>query len=617
VISSGVSFGHHILAMPLQYRWFVHALGLSVFGCSLASTGKAQLVEYEGTRVVKHDGIWSYVNNKRGIKMDSQSQTYFFAEFSDSADVDPGPGAQWVYGADDVMIVKYDPSGGLIWAVVLEQGSANTLDVADLVVDEANGRIIIVGNYEDVVDIDPGPNTAMLPMSSGISTFIAAFDTAGHYLSSMSMGSTSGDAVRAYSVALTPDSMVLVGGHYYGDPDMDPLGTTTLPTGPAWTPFIAKYSLPFDLVWAQRITGCIGAVSDILTLPDGRYAISGIGRGTVDVDFDFGPGTSGTSMTPLTNSGFMALYGANDAFQWVRTWGRGGADMSNHRVVGDGANGFVVAGVFSIYGGTGSLDLDPGTSAHYVSPGTWGRQHGRHIVKLDASGNYEWAVMAPIEEVSSYVNTGEWTDWITITQGQVIIAGTVYDDENLPLLKFASGSTLAQNPTCIYGPDSHLARYVASLDQSTGALIWQTRDTVLCMDGASFAPQIASTSNGHVMLAGFFAGSINAAMSLGVDNLTAGAYNVFPQDDHLFFTRLQVNPITTGSAWPASWESSTDHGVVRDRVLRDSQGRIVKIQRNANDVLNSLAHELPTGLYTVQETWSDGYVRIMKVVVIE
>ncbi|HPS83048.1 MAG TPA: T9SS type A sorting domain-containing protein [Bacteroidales bacterium] len=90
------------------------------------------------------------------IAVDTQSYIYFGGEFADSIDLDPGAGTMIAVGTNPAactFIEKLNENGDMIWAKsFLSDGWVYLYGIAL----QANGNLILSGQFTDTVDFDPG-----------------------------------------------------------------------------------------------------------------------------------------------------------------------------------------------------------------------------------------------------------------------------------------------------------------------------------------------------------------------------------------------------------------------------------------------------------------------------
>jgi hypothetical protein len=130
--------------------------------------------------------------------------------------VDFGGGPIASAGSNDVMVVKLDAAGDLVWA--RRFGGAERQDVSSLAVD-CDGNIVFTGSTTGPIDFGGGP----IPYTADADVFVAKLDPKGDTLKSCGFGS-SGDQ-RSTDVAVDPGGDIVITGYFEGSVDF---GTGTL-----------------------------------------------------------------------------------------------------------------------------------------------------------------------------------------------------------------------------------------------------------------------------------------------------------------------------------------------------------------------------------------------------
>jgi hypothetical protein len=159
-----------------------------------------------------------------GITVDASGAVYTTGSFEGTVDFDPdNTGTQNLTsaGQEDIYISKLDASGNYVWAT--RMGNSNDDYASGLSIDAA-GNVYTTGVFEGTMDVDPGGATHDLVSAGDADIFITKLTTAGSYIWSCNIGSTSYDAGFAIAVPNANDIYLL--GTFDGTVDFDP-GTGT------------------------------------------------------------------------------------------------------------------------------------------------------------------------------------------------------------------------------------------------------------------------------------------------------------------------------------------------------------------------------------------------------
>lgn len=241
------------------------------------------------------------------------------------------------------------------------------------------GNVYVTGSFNDTVDFDPGPGTAIL-MSSGVGNdiFVCKFDQHGMLIWARQMGGTDAD----YGVAVTVDQNynVIVAGTFRGVADFDPgPGTTTLAAVHTFDSYLVKLDANGNFVWVQHAGGFGGDdVRAICLDPSGNIYSTGYFYDTIV----FNPGSSSIQMISGGQEDiFITKHGPNGNLVWAKQIGGAARGMAYSIEEKDG---FIYStGKFQ---GAG-MDFDPSAASDTRS--TTGLED-IFVHKLSTTGQYVW-----------------------------------------------------------------------------------------------------------------------------------------------------------------------------------------------------------------------------------
>lgn len=213
-------------------------------------------------------------------------------------------------GLADLLLVRYDPDGALLWAKAL---GGPGMDMAPVVAFDSAGDLFVAAMFEGTVDFGGGPLTAV----SSRDVVVAKFDgPSGAHLWSKSAGGGADEA--PHGIAVSPDGDVAVTGWFGNSIDF---GTGPLTPGGG---FVAVLSGQDGAgIWARALSngtnvgGCglgFDAAGDLL--------VTGWFQG--ELDFGGGP------LTAVDHSdAFVAHYeGTAGTHRWSHGYGGQGTDSS-------------------------------------------------------------------------------------------------------------------------------------------------------------------------------------------------------------------------------------------------------------------------------------------------
>ncbi|MBC7861502.1 MAG: SBBP repeat-containing protein, partial [Bacteroidia bacterium] len=236
-----------------------------------------------------------------GIAFDAAGNIYTTGTFHGTVDFDPGAGVANLSNAagGDVFVSKLTAAGSYVW-VKQFGGNSNDHIGNDISVD-TSGNVYTTGQFEGIVDFDPGTGTANLGNSSGSLTyFISKLDSSGNYVWAKQIGNTS-SVVLGLALATTPSGDVYTTGYYNSSSlDFDPGTGSVLLSSGNYDIFINKFTAAGNFAWAKKMGGANNDEGLGLTLDaSGNVYTTGFFFGTAD--FDPSAGTANLVSAGLTD----------------------------------------------------------------------------------------------------------------------------------------------------------------------------------------------------------------------------------------------------------------------------------------------------------------------------
>ncbi|MGB3228169.1 MAG: T9SS type A sorting domain-containing protein [Saprospiraceae bacterium] len=360
------------------------------------------------------------------IAVDSSGNIYTSGFFTETADLDPGPGTQNVtakgdYG--DAFISKMDSKGNLVWVKVYPQsddpddiqligdkgyiyatggsfdgkmliskldldgnelwvgkiGGPSQIGSASITVDSLS-NIYITGQFRGKVDFDSGPGVFTLSPtgSSKANIYVLKLDVNGKFIWVKAFESES--ACHGISVKVDLNNNVCILGNIIGPVDFDPgPGVFKLSSNERqYDGFICKLDSNGKLIWAKNFGGKKIEFTRYLDL-DSKGNLYCTGYFYDIADFDPGPG-----VYELTCSGrddiFICKFNRNGELQWAKKVGGVGSDIS-WSVNVDQHDDVFLTGSFEV---TSDFDSIPGAQ----SLTSFGKAD-IFILKLDSNGHFK------------------------------------------------------------------------------------------------------------------------------------------------------------------------------------------------------------------------------------
>ncbi len=425
----------HLKAQAPEWMWVTNATGPDNFGraesvttdaagnvyaagyfdCSAITFGAYTLTGpnngNEQLSLVKYDPsgnvLWAkgatgiYGNSANSVAVDKSGNVYITGSFENS-DIKFGTTTLINSGSADIFLVKYDADGNVVWA---KSAGSTYSDISVAVKTGPNGEVYISGLFSSNTLSFGSTILTKIGVNSYIyDTFLAKYDTDGNVLWAKSAGGEFYDT--AHSLAVDDEGNAYVAGEFES-PTMT-FGANTITnteTGGGHSDiYLAKYDTDGNVIWAKSAGGSDVDVANSIALDKlGNLFLTGDFRSPA---LAFGS-TTLTSSAPGYHNIFIAKYNANGDEIWARGTG-GDFNNTSQSVATDNAGNAYITGYISSSGMPfGDFTLfNPVTSAGII-----------FIVKYDTYGNVIW--------VKSTIESGSYGKAIAVdNSGNIFITGT-------------------------------------------------------------------------------------------------------------------------------------------------------------------------------------------------
>ena len=179
-----------------------------------------KVYDMQGYLLISHMWSENVAENSvgNGIDIDDRGNIYICGEFSGTLDFDPGPGADIITSnnSKDSFLCKFNSSYEYQWARIW--GGDSDDEARHM---EIHGDVLyIAGEFEDTIDLDPGPGVDEYASNGEEDVYIAKFDIDGNYIWGGTWGWYKADSVSG--VALDEAGNISVAGKVFGSVDFDP-----------------------------------------------------------------------------------------------------------------------------------------------------------------------------------------------------------------------------------------------------------------------------------------------------------------------------------------------------------------------------------------------------------
>lgn len=314
------------------------------------------------------------------LQIDASGNIYLGGAFSNQTDLDPGPNTYYLTAqSTDAFICKLNASGDFVWAK--QFGGAYGEFAYDLRVAN-DSHIYFTGEFYDVADFDPGAGVYNLNAPNTAGIYVCKLNADGSLVWAKQV--YGGMFNRGYALDLDQNQNVYYAGYFTGTADFDPgSGTQNITANGSQDIFIAKLDSAGNYVWAKNIGGTyIDVAYDLVCDNAGNTYFTGTYASVVD----FNPGSGVNNLISGTNSSaYVCKLDANGNYLWAKSFYGSGSSCIGWGIDIDASNNVYTTGFFY-----GSIDFDPGSSN--VTYGAYGTETDNFISKLDANGNYSWAL---------------------------------------------------------------------------------------------------------------------------------------------------------------------------------------------------------------------------------
>jgi len=274
----------------------------------------------------------------------------------------------------DIFIVKYDTVGNLIWAI---KPIGADYESSPHVTCDANGDLLICGSYlSPTLTLD----TIVLTNTNQQSDcFIAKFNSSGNVLWAISGSGTGGESCDY--IATDINGNVIIGGTYFS-PVFDFGGITlTNMDAPNLYVFVMKFDNNGNGLWGRK-----GSENDVIGPLVLTYGVATDTSGNVYITGNFGSSTLTFDSVTIVNSWngsdiFIVKYNASGSVVWAKSPGEDGlVDIGSALVTDPSGNLYL----------TGSFDGDSIIFDGIALMNTAGGNFDFFLVKYDPAGNVVW-----------------------------------------------------------------------------------------------------------------------------------------------------------------------------------------------------------------------------------
>jgi hypothetical protein len=157
------------------------------------------------------------------IALDASENVYTIGILNATADLDPGVGVFNLSSAGignfDGYISKLNAAGDFVWAKQLGGAVGSGLFISSIVLD-ADSNVVIIGNFSQTVDFDPGSGSYNLSTSGSYDVFISKLDNSLNFVSTIQFAGSGFNDGR--SLAIDNKGSIYATGQFKATTDFDP-----------------------------------------------------------------------------------------------------------------------------------------------------------------------------------------------------------------------------------------------------------------------------------------------------------------------------------------------------------------------------------------------------------
>ncbi|MDF1675178.1 MAG: T9SS type A sorting domain-containing protein [Vicingaceae bacterium] len=408
--------------------------------------------------------------------------------FSPTVDVDPGPGTQnLTISGTDGYISKFDQNGNFQW--VFHVNGVNS-DACLMIKLDPLGNIYATGYFSGTVDFDPGPGIFNMTANGTGDAFIIKLGMNGNLIWAKQVGAI-GTTV-GNGIAIDNSGNVLIAGQYGSTCDFDPGPSVfNLTSAGSNDAFVMKLDANGSFLWAKSLGGSSSDYAhDIDQAGPNGIIVVGEFQGTADFNPDAG-------VFNLTSNGmrdgFAVMLDTNGNFVWASQYGAADNDRIFKSTSDQNGNVYLVGNFKN------TVDFDPGPPVYNLSAGS---SSDGFVLKLDATGNFQWAFKIG----SSSVNEFTYDINYTPNSDLLVVGGfsNTIDIDPGPAI---------YNLVAQWGEDGYLAKY-----DTSGNFVYAQHFTG---NSNQKAYSVSVNTSGVIAVSGHFDGTSDIDPTAGTLNVTS------------------------------------------------------------------------------------------------
>ncbi|MBP0612364.1 T9SS type A sorting domain-containing protein [Chryseobacterium sp. cx-311] len=546
-----------------------------------------------------------FADHASDVKTDSFGNIYLIGHFSHYPKFKPmemGSVSLVETGVENGNLfgAKFNPNGQLIWAKNLGGTASNSNVMQNREINEPKiildpiGNLIVFARYDQGVDLDPGPNTYIIPPDSNYtrSWVMSKYDANGNFLSAKNFGGVGDIAIIINNVKTDAAGNIYLAGMFRGTIDVDMSSNVYNITADQQylDSFFMKMDSNANFIWVKHIENS-GVDDRVLDIAVNNQYLYMTGDFSGNVDFNTGTAVNILQSNNSSKDAFLAKYSLLDgSYQWAVALGGNYNNDVGRTIETDELDNVYTTGVFR-----GSVDFDPSPMAAYIlEPSSFvNNVTDLYVLKLDGAGNFGW-VKTFFSSDGTYYHSKQDRD-LVLKNDNLFFTGNyirqLRDRNNQPITNLSQSSNSNEI-------------FIMRLNKIDGTVLG-VKSIVGNQDEYGYAIHFDNANN--MVLAGAFTGDIqdpfvaNSLMTTGNGNTDAFVMKwnldilLSTNDFNSVSTELKLSPNPASESINLNSDTeltkfkifSTDGKLVYDKSLR---GKSVNID----------IRHLPAGVYLVQ-----------------
>ncbi|MDB9786661.1 SBBP repeat-containing protein [Bacteriovoracaceae bacterium] len=410
-------------------------VGGKIYNIDMDPTSGTDFIDYVGNGIdsyitkINSDGTYGFSKifygssaTFKSIAIDSSDNIFLSGYFGFGYDFDPSEEGQDVRGANgntsyqDVFLVKLDSNGIYQWTLTFGGTGAELAN--DMVLDPS-GNIIIMGTFQGTVDFDPTSGTdTKSAVVDGFNNdmFLTKIYADGTYAWTNTFQLTTFGSASEGSLDTDSAGNIFFTGYFRDTVDFDPTAGTDSRTSSVFqdmylTKINADGTYGFSTVYTSS-TGTGSGVSPTALTIDSSNNVHIVGY---FINIDFTPSDSTTGSFDAANStipdSFLAKFDSTGTLLTASIYG----NLLQHSIKIDSAGDVITGG--ALIGSAGNVDFDPGAGT--VLRSALG-DFDVYLNKITSAGVHSW--------VSIRGDTGDdYVNSIAIGADDAIIAAGIFE----------------------------------------------------------------------------------------------------------------------------------------------------------------------------------------------